>query len=394
MPVVTLNEEFVGSASCPADRNKVDFYDDQVTGFILEVRRTGGKTYHLKYRDDRGDQKQLKIGNTKDISFAKARAKAQQMRSRVVLGEDITGTRKRRRQIPKVSAVYQDVYLPFLNTYRRNLDSDLSFWNVHLLPRFGDYYLDQIAQQDVIVAHRELREAGYAAFTCNRAIIQLRYFYKVAKRAEVPGSESNPAVGVQLLEVSNGREIYLTQDETERLRVALEHGSNAQLKHIVALLLMLGCRKRELLDARWSEFDLERRSWRIPLSKNGKPRRVPLSLTVIELLKQLPRWPGCPFVVPNPDTKLPFGNLYYPWNKVRIEAGLPELRMHDLRHSFASNLVNSGRSIFEVQKILGHQHIKHTERYSHLSDEVLLSTADAAASAIGSGWTAPSQPAG
>lgn len=165
----------------------------------------------------------------------------------------------------------------------------------------------------------------------------------------------------------------------------LDKSRNTQLKYIVPLLLLLGCRKRELLDSKWEDIDLDRRTWRIPMSKSGKARHVPLSKAAIEILNQLPRWEDCPYVVPNPDTKLPFVQIQRAWDKVRKAAGLPDVRMHDLRHSMASNMVNSGRSIYEVAKVLGHSQLKTSARYSHLSNEVLLAAVDAAAAATGMG---------
>lgn len=151
-------------------------------------------------------------------------------------------------------------------------------------------------------------------------------------------------------------------------------------------MLLLGCRKRELLDARWEDVDLERRNWRIPLSKSGKARSIPISDRALEVLRGLPRWSGCPYVIPNPDTRRPFGNLFYLLDKVRKEAGIADLRMHDLRHTFASNLVNSGQSIYVVSKLLGHSQIKTTARYSHLADETLMSAVDAAAKVVDTSW--------
>ena len=123
------------------------------------------------------------------------------------------------------------------------------------------------------------------------------------------------------------------------------------------------------------------------MSKNGKARNIPISSQALELLQKLPTWEDCPFVVPNPETKKPFGNLYCSWNTARIRAGLPEVRMHDLRQSFASNLVNAGQSIYVVSKLLGHSQIKTTARYSHLSDATLMSAVDAAAMAINKNCT-------
>jgi integrase len=107
---------------------------------------------------------------------------------------------------------------------------------------------------------------------------------------------------------NNAKERYLGVDETQRLQVALEQSDNTQLKYIVPLMLMFGCRKRELLDAKWVDFDLERRNWHIPMSKNGKARNIPISAMAFDLLQKLPKWDDCPFVVPNPETKKPFGN--------------------------------------------------------------------------------------
>jgi integrase len=122
------------------------------------------------------------------------------------------------------------------------------------------------------------------------------------------------------------------------------------------------------------------------MSKNGKSRHVPLSKAALEILNQLPRFEGCLYVVPNVQTLKPQVQLHRAWNNARIAAGLPDLRMHDLRHSMASNMVNSGRSIYEVAKVLGHSQLKTTQRYAHLSQETLLEAVDAAAEATGTDW--------
>lgn len=166
----------------------------------------------------------------------------------------------------------------------------------------------------------------------------------------------------------------------------LEKSRSKQLKYIVSLLLLLGCRKRELLDSRWEEFDLERRNWRIPMSKSGKARHVPLSKAAVEILSQLPRWEGCQYVLPNPKTRLPFVQIHRPWDNIRKAAGLPDVRIHDLRHSMASNMVNSGQSLFLVSRVLGHSTMKMTQRYAHLSQETLLAAVDAAANHTGTTW--------
>ncbi len=386
MPKVSLDAAFVRTATCPEGKARIDYFDTSIKGFTLEVRISGGKTYYLRYRDDYHRQRQHKIGDAQSISFDKARSAAERLRSRVVLGEDPAEAKKIKRSIPTIAEFYHDTYLPYLQSYRRNMQSDFSFHHTHMLPRFGSKHLDELTQQDVIDAQQSMRKAGYAAGTANKFIVQIRYMYNVAKKRGVPGSDVNPAAGAKQFLVE-GRERFLTQEEIQRLRVAVEKSINKQLKYIVALLLMLGCRKLELLNAKWEHFDLDRRTWKIPLSKSGKMRHVPLSNEAVELLKGLPRWKGCHYVLPNPKTLKPYTDFHEPWHTACRRAGLKDVRIHDLRHTFASNLVNAGHSLFVVSRALGHANIVQTARYSHLADDTLLAAADAAANAMGNTWS-------
>ena len=224
---------------------------------------------------------------------------------------------------------------------------------------------------------------GYALATCNRMLILLRYMFNLAKRWQIPGAENNPTLGIPMFEANNARERFLTAEETQRLRDALKDSDNPQLQYIVPLLLLTGVRKRELLDARWENLNLDRRTWLIPLCKTGKARHVPLSSAAIIIFQQLPRWSMCPYVIPNPKTQKPYVSIYCSWNTARIKAGLSDVRVHDLRHTTASNMVNSGRSIYEVAKVLGHTQLKTSQRYAHLSQETLLAAVDAAAETSG-----------
>jgi integrase len=143
-----------------------------------------------------------------------------------------------------------------------------------------------------------------------------------------------------------------------------------------------------VLDAKWADVDWERKSWRIPKTKSGKIRHIPLSTGALQLLESLKRLAGmaggmnstvadsgdlaCRHIFANPATGLPYVSFFYSWDAARIRAGLPDLRVHDLRHSFASFLVNAGRSLYEVQELLGHADIRTTSRYAHLSRERLF----------------------
>jgi integrase len=155
------------------------------------------------------------------------------------------------------------------------------------------------------------------------------------------------------------------------------------LQFIVPLLLLTGLRKRELLDAKRADIDLDKKLWFIPTTKTGKPRAVPLSDVAISILMSVPRYGDCPWAFPNVATMKPYVSIFHAWDTARCSAGLKDVKMHSLRHAFASFLVNSGRTLYEVQHLLGHTQIKTTQRYSHLSQNTLMDATNAAARAVG-----------
>lgn len=388
MPKVKLDAAFCAAATCPAHKKKVDYYDETVAGLILEVRANGGKTFALRYRDEHARQRQFKLGNYPDITFDKAKREAIKVRSRVVVGDNPAEERFQTRRIPTIAELAER-YLDYVRTYKRSADIDARYLKHHVLPKYGKMHLDQLAQTEVLEwLDSKVRVDGYAQATVNRWQVILCHMYKMARKWGIPGSERNPLEGVPQKPCNNEIERFLTPDETRRLQAAVEASPNTQLKYIVALLLLTGCRKRELLDAKWEEFHLDRQMWRIPMqrAKTSKTRHVPLSKAAMEILEQLPRWDDCPYVVPNPSTLKPFWSVYHCWDKARKAAGLPDVRMHDLRHSAASNLVNSGQSLYVVGTILGHAQAKTTQRYAHLANDTLLAAANAAADHMGTDW--------
>ena len=161
---------------------------------------------------------------------------------------------------------------------------------------------------------------------------------------------------------------------------------NPQLKWIVALLLLTGARKSELLHAEWRHVDIDRRSWLIPVSKT-KPRHVPLSQAAIDVIRQLPRFDGCPYLLPNPETKKPYTDIKHPWSTARKAAGLTGVNLHDLRHSAASFMINAGIDLFAVGRVLGHANHASTMRYSHLANDTLLAAVEAGAAKQNVAWT-------
>ena len=384
MPKLQLTPALVSNAHCPADRKRLDMFDIQTKGLVLEVRESGGKTYYLRYQNQRGRTRQLRLADAKDVSLSQARALADKARSKIAMGEDPCDEKALLRKVPTFGQFVADQYLPYVKTYKRSWDTDISLLKNHLLPRFENRYLDTIGRQDIIKMHHDRRASGAAAGSANRLLIMMRYIFNLAIRWDAPGIKANPCAGVPLLEVNNKKERYLSVDEAQRLYEAVRASENTMLQYIVPMLILTGARKREVLDAQWQDFDLARRIWRIPMSKSGKSRYVPLGDGAMTVLSTMPRSMKCEWAFANPQTNKPFVSVFCAWNTARKNAGLADVRMHDLRHSFASLLVNSGRTLYEVQQILGHTQVKTTQRYAHLSQDTLLDAANAATRAVGS----------
>lgn len=388
MPNVKITSTFVLTAACPEGKPKVDFYDTAIAGFVLECRASGGKTYGLRYRDEHGRQRQYKIGNPADISCTEARKIAQRVRSHATVGRNPAEERKELRQVPTVAELAVR-YLDYARTYKRSADIDERYLRLHLLPRFGKLHLDQLDQTEVMEWLASKVAEGYAQATVNRWQVILSHMMRMAKKWGLPGSDRNPLEGVKQRECNNAKERFLSPAETKRLQAAVEESANTQLKYVVALLLLTGCRKRELLDAKWDQIDIRRKVWRIPTSKNGRARHVSLSDDALAVLAELRRFKDCPWVLPNPATREPYTSVFNAWDTARRAAHLPDVRMHDLRHSAASNLVNSGQSLYVVGKILGHSQTKTTERYAHLSNDTLLNAVNSASEMTGTTWARP-----
>ncbi|TSE29872.1 site-specific integrase [Tepidimonas charontis] len=386
MPRVSLTQDFLNRLpEFVPPSGAAHFFDAEIKGFVLELRASGGATFYFRYRHQ-GKVRFERIGRLDEMPLADARAKAYQMRALLDAGGDPGLEKRRFDDPPTLQAFVEERYLPYARQRKRSWATDATMLRHHILPAFGAWRMDRIRRADVIAWHQRLKEQGYAAGTCNRALVLLKFIYNCAIRWEVLPKDANPCVGVELFEDHGARERYLSAEEAQRLLAVIEKNRNTQVGQIIQLLLYTGARKRELLDARWEEIDFERRILTIPASrsKSKKTHVVPLSDAALAILRQIraARQEDCPWVFVNPATGKPPVSIFYAWDSIRKQAGLPEVRLHDLRHSFASFLINAGRSLFEVQKLLGHYDPKVTMRYAHLSPQAMLEAVNVVGRAV------------
>ena len=381
MPSMSLSIEVVKSLTCSSDKTKITVFDTLCKNLVLEVNLSGRKTYYFRYKDNRNVTRQPKLSDANDITLKQARSLADKYRGMIAMGEDPFEKKTELKKVPTLSTFITESYLPFVKTYKRSWDTDVSLIKNHIMPNFGKQYLDEISKKDIIQfisRHALTHKPG----SVNRVIILLRYIFNLSIRWETPGIIKNPTADIPLLEENNKKERFLTADEAKALVEKLKESDNKMLQYIIPMLILTGARKNEVLKAKWEDFNFDQRVWRIPISKSGKARYVPISEGVQYLLEAVPRYTDCDYVFPNPKTKLPYISIFCSWNTARKLVNLGEVRIHDLRHSFASFLVNNGRSLYEVQRILGHTQIKTTQRYAHLSQESLLSAANEIGKAV------------
>lgn len=377
MPKRKLDAAFCQAATCKPGKKKTDHWDTEIPGFLLEVRASGGKTYYLRYIDTGGRQRQLKIGKAEVVTCAQAKAKARKLRAEVELSGNPAERKEKKKAIPLYAELARQ-HIDHAKTYQKRPENTEAVINSHLLPRWGRLRLDEITAQDISKWLGEKRQV-LAPATVEKLRMMLGRSFELGRKWDVPGAEVNPVRAVPRVKFDNARERYLSAEEAERLLKACEGSYNPQLKAIVSLLLLTGARKTELLRAKWEHVDLERRSWLIPDTKTGKARRVPLSQPAVKVIEGLVEIPNCPWLVPNPETLRPYSGLKRAWATARKEARLPDLRIHDLRHSAASFMINAGVDLFAVGRILGHADHQSTMRYAHLANDTLLAAVEAGA---------------
>ncbi|WP_426029487.1 tyrosine-type recombinase/integrase [Caulobacter sp. DWP3-1-3b2] len=377
MPKAKLDHAFVSTAACEPGKARTDWYDDTLKGFVLERRSSGGGTYYFRYQDQAGRQRQHKIGCVEDLSFAAAKKEAQRLRSEVTLGGDPGAKKALAKSIP----LYRELAAMHLDfaKHQKSYSTIEMCMRVHILPKWGKMRLTDIDNRAVGQWIADKQAEGLAPASVEKLRVIFGRSFVLGVGWNVPGTERNPTRGIPRKPLNNARERFLSAQEAARLRIAVAASKNTQLQHIVGLLLLTGARLRELLDARWEHVDVERRSWLIPTSKTGKSRHVPLSTAALAIMEALPRFKGCPWLVPNPETLKPFVSIKHGWQQAIRTANLPGLRIHDLRHSAASFMVNSGVDLFAVGKVLGHASYQSTQRYSHLANDTLLKAVEAGA---------------
>lgn len=367
-------------------------WDDQLSGFGLRVTPKGSKIYLLRYRVGSGGvrpERKFRIGKHGSPWTAdQARREALRVLGEVAKGNDPAGARK----VSQAAISFADLADRYLDEHAKlkkkpaSVAEDRRMVEQVLVPRFGQRRAKDLNYEDVSRLHGDLAETPYKA---NRIVALLSKMFALAERWGVRERSSNPCVGIEKFKEQR-RERFLSAAELKRLGNVLERGERLQLHPnsvaIIRLLLMTGARRGEIEGLHWDEVNLERGVISKRDTKTGR-REIRLSAPASKLLSAWPQHVSSPFVFLASRGEGHYQGLTKNWLRVRAEAELPDVRIHDLRHTFASLTVSSGASLAIVGKLLGHTSPATTARYAHLADdpvqEALRKTSDVLSERMG-----------
>jgi integrase len=263
-------------------------------------------------------------------------------------------------------------YLPYVRVEKASWLIDEAALRLHILPALGEQLAQDIREPDLMALIEEMRRKGLGKAMEYKIIAIVKRIFNLAMKWELPGIQRNPASGLKTYE-TEGRERFLADDELATLLQAISNEKDRRVADAVLLTLLTGARRNEVIFARWDQVDWNLRQLRTP-AKGGRPRVIRLNDAALRLLHAMPSRGQSDFVFPGPSTGKPT-SIYKGWNRIREAAGLRDVRLHDLRHTFASILVNENVSLYVVKELLGHKTLRMAQRYSHLNDKTLSNAA-------------------
>jgi len=352
-------------------------WDSELSGFGLKVTPKGRKIYCLQYRMG-GPAKRYTIGPHGPWTPETARKEAQRILGKVASGVDPTQAKVKGKSSPTLEAVGQRYLTEYAEQHKKpsSVEEDRRNLKNHVYLHLGSRPINQITPEDIERLHHRMHKNPYAA---NRTLSVLSMVFKKAEEWGLRQKRSNPCRDIKKFKEQK-RKRYLSSEEIPRLGRTITKAE--QTKHYspfvvaaIRLLVLTGARLNEVLTLKWEYLDRDRRCLTLPDSKTGQ-KEVYLNTAALEVLDSLPRISGNPYMLPGQKPGEALVNLQRAWSEIRTQANLPDVRLHDLRHSFAAVGAHANVSLPIIGALLGHTQASTTQRYAHLSADPLKQAAE------------------
>lgn len=374
-----LNKRFVDGLA-PSDKNYITF-DGELRGFGVRVAPSGRKTFIVQYRAG-GRTRRVKLGVYGSVTVDQARTEARKRLGEVAAGENPAETIRINRRAPTVAALC-DRFMEEHVRVRCKPSTESEYQrsiNIFIKPAFGARKIQDITRTDVAKLHHDHRNIPYQA---NRTLGVISKMFNLAEVWGLRPDGSNPTRHIKKYPEEKKQRFLSPKEIGTLTRVLAEvEAEGSESPYTVAafrLLLLTGCRLSEIQKLRWDY--IEGSYIVLPDSKTGA-RRIPFDKPVRDVLDGIERQGDNPYVICG---KLPgshLTDLQHPWRRIRTRAKLDDVRIHDLRHTFASAALEAGLSLEQIADLLGHSMLQTTARYTHLRDETQRNAAKQASGFI------------
>ena len=355
-------------------------WDDDLKGFGVRVHPSGRRVYIVKTRY-RGRVIKMTIGPHGAVTPSYARVRAAEIITDARAGKNPVG---RNADAPTMIALGKRFLKEYVATHCKPSTAEEYRRSVKLFidPRIGRYRVPDIQRSDIAALHHDMRDTPYQA---NRTLGVLSKMFNLAELWDLRPDGSNPCRHVKRFREEK-RERFLSDIEYQRLGAALKEievdgTETASAIAAVRLLMLTGCRLSEIQKLRWQHVDLGAGELRLPDTKTGA-KVVYLGDPAIAVLERIDRRDGNPWVIAGRKPESHLTDLQHPWRRIRARADLDDVRIHDLRHSFASGGLLVGEGLPMIGKLLGHTQVQTTARYAHLASDPVKSAANRIASRI------------
>ena len=358
-------------------------WDENIPGFGLRVMPSGRKSFVVQYRAGRRPRR-MSLGPSTVLTCDQARTRAITIIAAVKNGEDPAAVRAANRNAATVSDLAERFDKEHIavrlkastaKEYRGNLRR-------FILPALGRLAVPEITRADVAKFHHDLRHIPYQANRCLEVVSKM---FVLAEMWGLRPDGSNPRKHIRKYPEEK-RERFLSAAELRRIGDVLREmeieGIELPSAILAARMLILtGCRLGEIMTLKWEYVDFDEHALRLPDSKSGK-KTVHLGTPAVECLQTAQRIHGNPWVITGTLPGKSLSDMQPFWQRTRARAGLKDVRIHDLRHTFASTAVASGQGLPMIGKLLGHTQVQTTARYAHLAADPVRSAADSVATSL------------